>query len=63
MGIFLPEQNELYLYFTASGVTADFIVDCLCDFWQTVRDLSGCQFVARTYFWGKMGQKMRVATT
>ncbi len=36
-GIFLPEQNELYLYFTASVVTADFIVDCLCDFWQTVR--------------------------
>ncbi len=36
-GIFLPDQNELYLYFTASGVTADFIVDCLCDFWQTVR--------------------------
>jgi Rhodopirellula transposase DDE domain len=36
-GIFLPEQNELYLYFTTSVVTADFIVDCLCDFWQTVR--------------------------
>jgi hypothetical protein len=36
-GIFLPDQNELYLYFTASGVSADFIVDCLCDFWQTVR--------------------------
>lgn len=31
-GIFLPEQNELYVYFTASGVTADFIVDGLCDF-------------------------------
>ena len=37
-GIFLPEQNELYLYFTASGVTADFIVDCLRDFWETVQD-------------------------
>ena len=37
-GIFLPEQNELYLYFTASGVTADFIVDCLRDFWETVHD-------------------------
>jgi hypothetical protein len=35
-GIFLPDQNELYLYFTPSAVTADFIVDCLCDFWQTV---------------------------
>lgn len=28
----------MYLYFTASVVTADFIVDCLCDFWQTVRN-------------------------
>jgi len=35
-GIFLPDQNELYLYFTPSAVTADFIVDCLCDFWQAV---------------------------
>lgn len=37
-GIFLPEHNELYLYFTASTVTADFMVDCLQDFWQTVGD-------------------------
>jgi transposase len=36
-GIFLPGLDELYLYFTASKVTADFIVDCLYDFWQTVR--------------------------
>ena len=36
-GIFLPDWDELYLYFTASAVTADFIVDCLTDFWITVR--------------------------
>jgi hypothetical protein len=28
-GIFLPAQNETYLFFTASKVTADFMVDCL----------------------------------
>jgi len=32
-GIYLPQQGELYLYFTTSKVTSDFIVDCLCDFW------------------------------
>jgi len=32
-GIYLPQQGELYLYFTSSKVTSDFIVDCLCDFW------------------------------
>jgi hypothetical protein len=36
-GIFLPKYNEVYLYFTASRVTSDFIVDCLRDFWLTVR--------------------------
>ncbi len=36
-GIFLPEYNELYLYFTPSAVTADFIGDCLQDFWTTQR--------------------------
>jgi len=34
-GIFLPQYDELYLYFTPSRVTSDFIVDCLSDFWQT----------------------------
>lgn len=34
-GIFLPHHDELYLYFTPSQVTSDFIVDCLSDFWQT----------------------------
>ena len=35
-GIFMPDYNELYLYFTASKVTPDFIADCLADFWQMV---------------------------
>jgi len=37
-GIFLPQYDELYLYFTTSCVTSDFIVDCLCDFWSVVRE-------------------------
>lgn len=37
-GILLPDEDEVYLYFTATTVTADFIVDCLADFWQQVRD-------------------------
>ena len=34
-GIFLPELDELFLYFTESKVTSDFIVDTLEDFWKT----------------------------
>jgi len=37
-GIFLPNYDELYLYFTNSRVTSDFIVDCLHNFWLTVRE-------------------------
>jgi len=37
-GIFLPQYDELYLYFTKSCITSDFIMDCLCDFWLTVRE-------------------------
>ena len=36
-GIFLPDYDELYLYFTSSHLTADFMVDCLHDFWCTVQ--------------------------
>jgi hypothetical protein len=36
-GIFLPQQDETFLFFTPSKVTADFIVDCLRTFWLTVR--------------------------
>ncbi|MEY3557165.1 MAG: hypothetical protein RLZZ580_3223 [Cyanobacteriota bacterium] len=34
-GIFIPEFDELFLYFTASTVTRDFIVDILEDFWES----------------------------
>lgn len=34
-GIFLPELDELFLYFTESQVTSDFIVDVLSDFWKS----------------------------
>jgi len=37
-GIFLPQYHELYLYFTTSKVTSDFIVDCLQAFWRTHKD-------------------------
>ena len=32
-GIFIPELDELFLYFTESKVTSDFIIDVLEDFW------------------------------
>lgn len=31
----MPELDELFLYFTESKVTSDFIVDALSDFWKT----------------------------
>ncbi len=34
-GIFIPELDELFLYFTDSKITSDFIVDRLEDFWQS----------------------------
>lgn len=37
-GIYLPQHGALYLYFTTSKVTSDFIVDCLADFWSDARD-------------------------
>jgi hypothetical protein len=36
-GIFLPDHDELYLYFTSGPLTADFMVDCLLDFWHLVK--------------------------
>ena len=36
-GIFLPAQNRLYLYFTRSKVTSDFIADCLAHCWNEIR--------------------------
>ena len=37
-GIYLPQHGELYLYFTQSKLTSDFIADCLQDFWLSQRD-------------------------
>ncbi len=37
-GIFLPELDELFLYFTESRVTADFIVDVLEQWWNSVKE-------------------------
>lgn len=34
-GIFLPDLDELFLYFTESKATSDFIVDILEDFWKS----------------------------
>lgn len=34
-GIFLPELDELFLYFRESQVTSDFIVDILENFWKS----------------------------
>ena len=37
-GIFLPDQKEFNLYFTASKVTSDFIADRLEQWWQGNRE-------------------------
>ena len=37
-GIYLPQHGELYLYFTTSKVTSDFIVDCISDCWLRIRE-------------------------
>lgn len=36
-GIFLPQLDELFLYFTTSKVTSDFIVDTLESWWESNR--------------------------
>jgi hypothetical protein len=36
-GIFLPQHNQLYLYFTASKLTSDFMLDCLSDCWTKLQ--------------------------
>jgi transposase len=36
-GIFLPEYNELFLFFVPSKLTADCIVDMLENWWQSVK--------------------------
>lgn len=37
LGILLPRQGDLFLYFARSALTSDFIVDVLEAWWQTVR--------------------------
>ena len=38
VGIFLPAQDELFLYQVTSKVTSDCLVDCLTRWWETVRE-------------------------
>ena len=37
-GILLPMLAELFLYFSTSRLTSDFIVDCLEQWWSSVRE-------------------------
>ena len=37
-GIFLPEYDENYFYFTESLVTADFMVDAIEDLWPSLKE-------------------------
>ncbi len=41
VGIFLPSLDELFLYGITSKVTSDCLVDCLEQWWETVRDRFG----------------------
>jgi len=36
-GIFLPASDDIYLYFSNSNVTADFMVDALEDLWPNIK--------------------------
>jgi len=37
-GILLPDHDRLFLYFTSSKVTSDFIVDCIQACWTDIKD-------------------------
>ncbi len=37
VGIFLPQYNELYLFFVTTKVTADCLVDLLSNWWQEAK--------------------------
>ena len=41
VGIFLPQYNELYLFFVSSKVTVDCLVDLLESWWHEVRERFG----------------------
>jgi hypothetical protein len=36
-GILLPQYGEVYLYFTDTKLTSDFMMDCLVDCWTTLQ--------------------------
>lgn len=36
-GIFLPDYGDVFIYFTNTSVTSDFIVDCFTDCWQKLK--------------------------
>lgn len=38
VGIFLPTRSELFVYGVTSKVTSDCLVDCLAEWWETVRE-------------------------
>ncbi len=38
LGIFLPLYDEIFMYFTESKVTSDFIVDCLEKLWPDLKE-------------------------
>ena len=38
-GIFIPQIDESHFYFTASNVTADFMIDALEDLWPRIKQL------------------------
>ena len=38
VGLFLPEWDELFLYQVTSKVTSDCLVDCLTQWWESVRE-------------------------
>jgi hypothetical protein len=42
LGIFLPEYDDIKLYFSNSHITSDFIVDCIYDFWAAAKQQFPC---------------------
>ena len=36
-GLFRPDTNEIWLFFTSGSVTSDFMIDCLEDIWPDLK--------------------------